>query len=103
VTTARRLSRRDFFGVSGSAAATLALFGPARALAGTSDGPYGALVPIRVGRATYRGCHYRVLSPEGAPTMRNAATSGLPVPATTTVWPHSRGPGKLRSLFAIMS
>ena len=42
---ARRLNRRSFLGVSGSAAATVALLGPARAFAGANEGPFGDLVP----------------------------------------------------------
>ncbi|MDQ3381095.1 MAG: PhoX family protein [Actinomycetota bacterium] len=79
--SARPLSRRDFLGVSGGAAASLALLGPARALAGAGDGPFGDLVPDPGGLLDLpHGFQYRVLSPEGAPTMRNRATSGIPVP-----------------------
>ena len=43
-TESRTLSRRGFLGVSGSAAATLALLGPARALGADDKGPFGELV-----------------------------------------------------------
>ena len=43
--TRRHLNRRDFLRASGGATAGLALYGPARAPAGTNDGPYGDLVP----------------------------------------------------------
>jgi secreted PhoX family phosphatase len=82
-TTSSRLSRRGFLGVSGSAAAALALLGPTRALAGPQDGPYGDLVPDPGGLLDLpRGFQYRVLSQEGSPTMRNDATSGIPVPGS---------------------
>jgi secreted PhoX family phosphatase len=94
VTTARRLSRRDFLGVSGSAAATLALLGPARAFAGTRNGPYGDLVPDPGGLLDLpRGFQYRILSPEGATTMRNKATKGIPVPGDHDGMAAFNGPG----------
>ena len=90
----RRLSRRDFIGVSGSAAATLALVGPARALAGASEGPYGELVPDPGGLLDLpRGFQYRVLSPEGALTMRNKQTKGMPVPGDHDGMAAFAGPG----------
>jgi secreted PhoX family phosphatase len=93
-TTTTHLSRRDFLGVSGGAAATLALLGPRRAFAGVNDGPYGDLVPDPGGLLDLpHGFQYRVLSEEGTPTMRNTATKGIPVPGSHDGMAAFAGPG----------
>jgi uncharacterized protein len=93
-TEARGLSRRDFLGLSGGAAASLALLGPARAFAGASEGPYGELVPDPGSLLDLpHGFQYRVLSQEFAPTMRNKATSGIPVPGAHDGMSAFAGPG----------
>jgi secreted PhoX family phosphatase len=86
-THSRSITRRDFLGISGGAAGTLALLGPGGALASgrtvrrKSDVPFGDLVPDPGGLLDLpEGFQYRVLSPEGAPTMRNRKTKGMPVP-----------------------
>ncbi len=91
----KRLNRRDFLGVSGSAAATLALLGPTRALGASSASPFGNLVPDPGGLLDLpAGFQYRVLSPEGAPTMRNKTTSGIPVPGSHDGMSAFEGPGR---------
>ena len=90
-----RLNRRDFLGVSGSAAAALALLGPARALGAVSASPFGSLVPDPGGLLDLpAGFQYRVLSTEGALTMRNKATSGIPVPGSHDGMAAFAGPGR---------
>lgn len=92
--TTKRLSRRDFLGMSGGAAATLALLGPGRALAGLGAGPYGDLVPDPGGLLDLpHGFQYRILSQEGSPTMRNRTTSGMPVPGSHDGMAAFAGPG----------
>jgi secreted PhoX family phosphatase len=87
------LSRRDFLGLTGGAAATLALLGPARAFAGANNGPYGDLVSDPGGMLDLpHGFQYRVLSPEGA-TLRNKTTSGIPVPGDFDGMAAFAGPG----------
>lgn len=77
------MSRRRFVGLTGGAAASLALLGPARAFAEPGGGPYGDLVSDPGGLLDLPvGFQYRVLSQEGASTMRNKATTGLPVPGS---------------------
>jgi secreted PhoX family phosphatase len=89
----KHLSRREFLGVSGGAAATLALLGPTRAFAGPNDGPFGDLVPDPGGMLDLpHGFQYRVLSPEGA-TLRNRTTSGIPVPGDFDGMAAFAGPG----------
>ena len=91
-TEVRRLSRRGFLGVSGSAAA-LALLGPSRALGSVDDGPFGELASDPGGMLDLpRGFQYRVLSPEGA-TLRNKTTSGIPVPGDFDGMAAFAGPG----------
>jgi secreted PhoX family phosphatase len=93
-TTAGRLSRRDFLGLSGGAAASLALLGPARVLAGVSESPFGDLVADPGGLLDLpQGFQYRILSQEGAATMRNKATSGMPVPGSHDGMAAFAGPG----------
>ena len=92
-TNSRRLNRRDFVGMSGGAALTLALLGPARAFAGANDAPYGDLVPDPGGMLDLPpGFQYRVLSPEGT-TLRNKTTSGIPVPGDFDGMAAFAGPG----------
>lgn len=80
-TEGRHLSRRDFLGVSGTAAATLALLGPRQAFGAANDGPFGSLVADPGGLLDLpRGFQYRVLSAEGVGTVRNTSVSGIPVP-----------------------
>jgi uncharacterized protein len=91
---AMTMSRRRFVGVTGGAAATLALLGPARAFANASDGPYGSLVPDPGEVLDLPpGFQYRVLSQEGSPTMRNKATKGIPVPGSHDGTAAFAGPG----------
>ena len=93
-TNAKQLSRRDFLGVSGTAAATLALLGPRSAFAGANDGPYGDLVPDPGGLLDLPpGFQYRVLSQEGSPTMKNKSVSGIPVPGNHDGMAAFAGPG----------
>jgi uncharacterized protein len=93
-TTTKQLNRRDFLGVSGTAAAALALLGPGRALAGANADPYGDLVPDPGGLLDLpRGFQYRVLSQEGSPTMRNQAVRGIPVPGSHDGMAAFAGPG----------
>ncbi len=92
-TESRTLSRRGFLGVSGSAAATLALLGPARALGADDKGPFGELVADPGGMLDLpRGFQYRVLSPEGD-TLRNKTTKGIPVPGDHDGMAAFAGPG----------
>jgi secreted PhoX family phosphatase len=90
-----RLSRRDFLGVTGGAAASLALLGPSRAFGTPISSPYGPLVPDPGGLLELpAGFQYRILSPEGAPTMRNKATKGIPVPGSHDGMAAFQGRGK---------
>lgn len=92
-TYAKHLSRRDFLGMSGTAAASLALLGPRKALASANEGPFGDLVPDPGGMLDLPpGFQYRVLSPEGA-TLRNRTTSGIPVPGDHDGMAAFAGPG----------
>jgi secreted PhoX family phosphatase len=83
----RRYTRREALGVGGAAAAALALGSSARA--GTSDGPYGDLVPDPGGLLELpRGFQYRIISPRGA-TM----SDGKPVPGDPDGMAAFSGPG----------
>lgn len=94
-TKLNRLSRRDFLGVSGGAAATFALLGPARALGTPIASPFGSIVPDPGGLLDLPpGFQYRVLSPEFATTVRNKATKGIPVPGSHDGMAAFKGPGK---------
>jgi secreted PhoX family phosphatase len=94
---AMTMSRRRFVGLTGGAAATLALLGPSRAFANASDGPYGPLVPDPGGVLDLPpGFQYRILSQEGSPTMRNLATKGIPVPGSHDGMAAFAGPGIVR-------
>jgi uncharacterized protein len=91
---ARTMSRRRFVGLTGGAAATLALLGPSRAFASASEGPFGELVPDPGGLLDLpHGFQYRVLSTEGSPTMRNGAVEGIPVPGSHDGMAAFAGPG----------
>jgi secreted PhoX family phosphatase len=88
------MSRRRFVGLTGGAAATLALLGPSRAFASASEGPFGELVPDPGGLLDLpHGFQYRVLSTEGSPTMRNGAVKGIPVPGSHDGMAAFAGPG----------
>jgi secreted PhoX family phosphatase len=88
------MSRRRFVGLTGGAAATLALLGPSRAFASASEGPFGELVPDPGGLLDLpHGFQYRVLSTEGSPTMRNGAVEGIPVPGSHDGMAAFAGPG----------
>jgi secreted PhoX family phosphatase len=88
------LSRRRFLGASGGAVAALAFLGPSRAFAASAAGPFGDLTPDPGGLLDLpAGFQYRVLSAEGAPTMRNKATTGMPVPGDHDGMAAFQGPG----------
>ena len=89
----RRTTRKHFLAVGGATAAALA-FGSRAHAGGVADGPYGELVSDSGGLLDLpRGFQYRVLSPEGASTMRNKATSGIPVPGSHDGMSAFAGPG----------
>jgi uncharacterized protein len=78
----RKATRKQFLAAGGATAAALALGG--RAQAGRpNEAGFGELVPDPDALLDLpRGFRYRVLSPEGAPTMRNRSTKGIPVPGS---------------------
>jgi secreted PhoX family phosphatase len=89
----RRTTRKQFLAVGGATAAALALGGRAYG-GGAADGPYGALVRDPGGLLDLpHGFQYRILSPEGATTMRNRATTGIPVPGSHDGMSAFTGPG----------
>src|SRR5262245_55819999 len=79
--------------MSGGAALSVAFLGQ-KALAGPKESPFGDLVADPGGLLDLpSGFQYRVLSTEGAPTMRNRSVSGIPVPGSHDGMSAFAGPG----------
>jgi secreted PhoX family phosphatase len=87
----RRISRRQFVGLTGSSAAALALLGPGSAFANRRpEKGFGELVPDEAGLLDLpRDFRYRVISEEGK-TM----TDGTPTPGDFDGMATFDGPGK---------